>query len=182
MRFQSDNMAVVEILKKQGPLAHALAALSAFPFSIFRLLFCFRAHSRGLKHSCRRNFTQQFTALRSTDPPSVRPSVGGRSAHFQEAGLGLTGMDQSVLSLFNDGIAPSTRSSYESGWRSYLGFCAAFSLPLLPAAEISLCQFAVHLSTSISYQTIRSYLSAIRFFKIRAGLPDLSFLSELYTC
>ena len=63
---------------------------------------------------------------------------------------------------------------YQSGWRRYIGFCETFNLPPLPLREQSLCQFAAFLSGSVSWGTVRSYLSALRFHQIAAGLPDPS--------
>ena len=42
----------------------------------------------------------------------------------------------------------------------------------MPITEHSQTSFAAYLSLSVNWKTIRSYLSAIRFFQIRAGLPD----------
>ena len=42
----------------------------------------------------------------------------------------------------------------------------------LPITEYHQSTFAAHLSLTVNWGTIRSYLSAIRFVQIRAGLPD----------
>ena len=44
--------------------------------------------------------------------------------------------------------------------------------PSLPLEEVPLCRFAAHLSGSRAWRTIRSYLCALRFYQISAGLPD----------
>ena len=44
----------------------------------------------------------------------------------------------------------------------------------LPLTEYTQTHFITHLSLSVNWTTIRSYLSALRFFQIRAGLPDPS--------
>ena len=41
-----------------------------------------------------------------------------------------------------------------------------------PVHEHTICQFAADLSASVGWGTIRSYLSAVRFYQISAGLPD----------
>ena len=46
--------------------------------------------------------------------------------------------------------------------------------PPLPVTEHRQIRFASHLSQSVSSSTIHSYLSAVRFFQIRAGLSDPS--------
>lgn len=69
-------------------------------------------------------------------------------------------------------------TSYATGKRRYLSFCQQFSFPPLPVCEAVLCRFVAFLfSSSLSYQTIRSYLSAIRHLQIMSGLPDPSFSS-----
>jgi len=50
--------------------------------------------------------------------------------------------------------------------------------PPLPLSEHILCRFAAVMSQTVTWGTIRSYLSALRFFQIRCGLPD-PFLSSL---
>ena len=61
---------------------------------------------------------------------------------------------------------------YATGWRKYVQFCTSLGVPPLPITEFSQTHFSAHLSLSVQWKTIRSYLSAIRFFQIRAGLPD----------
>ena len=51
-------------------------------------------------------------------------------------------------------------------------FCSQFGISPLPLQEESLCRFVAGLSESVSWGTIRSYLSALRFYQIAAGLPD----------
>lgn len=63
---------------------------------------------------------------------------------------------------------------YTTGWGRYLEFCRALRQPPLPITEHLQTSFAGYLSQQVSWGTIRSYLSAIRFFQIRAGLPDPS--------
>ncbi len=44
----------------------------------------------------------------------------------------------------------------------------------LPITDYAQTHFITHLSLSVHWTTIRSYLSALHFFQIRAGLPDPS--------
>jgi hypothetical protein len=66
---------------------------------------------------------------------------------------------------------------YRSGWRQYIRFCQAHRYSPLPLSEHTLCQFAAVMSQTVTWKTIRIYLSALRFFQIRAGLPDPSLSS-----
>lgn len=78
-----------------------------------------------------------------------------------------------VHTLVSRGVSHSTLASYETGKRRYLSFCSQYSLSPLPLAESVLCRFVAFLfSASLSYQSIRSYLSAIRHLQITQGLPD----------
>ena len=47
----------------------------------------------------------------------------------------------------------------------------------MPLNEHTLCQFAATLSLSVGWQTIRSYISALRYYQISYGLPDPSLQS-----
>ena len=60
-----------------------------------------------------------------------------------------------------------------TGKGRYQAFCAHFNLPLLPVKEAIILQFVAHLfAASLSHQTIRSYLSAVRHLQIVNGFPD----------
>ena len=63
---------------------------------------------------------------------------------------------------------------YKIGWQRYIDFCRTYNLRPLPITEHHQTAFAAHLSLTVNWGTIRSYLSAIRFVQIRAGLPDPS--------
>ena len=75
------------------------------------------------------------------------------------------------------GTAKSTQAVYRSGWQRYIKFCREQGHSTLPLCEPVLCQFAAVMSQSVAWGTVRSYLSALRFFQICAGLPDPSLSS-----
>ena len=77
----------------------------------------------------------------------------------------------------DQGIARSTQAVYRSGWKRYSKFCQEHSQPPLPLSEHTLCQFTAVMSQEVTWKTIRIYLSALRFFQIRARLPDPSLFS-----
>lgn len=104
-------------------------------------------------------------------------SSGTGSSGCEETRLGLQRLDQGISRLFDQGISESTRATYQSGWRQYIKFCEKFHLPTLPLTEHTLCQFLRFLSNSVCWGTIRSYLSALRFWQIRAGFHDPSLSS-----
>ena len=82
-------------------------------------------------------------------------------------------MEDNVSRYIGQALAPSTLRSYESGQRRYLKFCNDASLPLWPLTEHSLCLFVAHLgSEGLTHQTIKCYLSSIRFLSISTGRGD----------
>ena len=83
-------------------------------------------------------------------------------------------MDSLVQGLFDRGLAKSTRLVYQSGWRKYVTFCNRFHLQPLPVTPYNRCTFAAYMSQTASETTVRTYLSAVRFYQIRIGLPDPS--------
>ena len=88
--------------------------------------------------------------------------------------LGLRHLDTLVQEYLVKGLSQSTRAVYSSGWRKYLEFCAAFSIHPLPITEYSQASFAAYLAGKLNWKTIRSYLAATRFYRIKSGLPDPS--------
>ena len=83
-------------------------------------------------------------------------------------------MDNLVQELFEQGISKATFAVYRSGWRHYVQFCSTIAHPPLPLTEDTLCRFAAMMSQTVAWGTVRIYISALRYFQIRAGLPDPS--------
>ena len=83
-------------------------------------------------------------------------------------------MDLLVQELLDKSISKATRSVYQSGWRQYSRFCDSLGQSPLPLMESTLCRFAAVMSRTVTWGTIKSYLSALRFFQIRSGLPGPS--------
>ena len=73
----------------------------------------------------------------------------------------------------NQGVANSTLAFYESGERRYLSFCNHFHCQPLPINKATLLYFVAFLfATSLSYQTVRSYLCAVPGICWGANSPD----------
>ena len=70
------------------------------------------------------------------------------------------------------GVAPSTRRTYKAGVAAFLSFCQQRRIAPLPASELTLRYFCTHLSSSLSAQTIKVYLAAIRLLHIENSLQD----------
>ena len=87
--------------------------------------------------------------------------------------MGITSLDRAVHGYFEHSLAPSTLSLYRSASTRYRNFCTHFNLPFLPLTQDTLTRFVSYLAQSgLTYQSIRTYLSGIRFLQIASGLPD----------
>ena len=82
-------------------------------------------------------------------------------------------MDHAVHSYFVNSLAPSTLALYRSASHRYITFCGQLNLSPLPVSQETVVRFVAYLAQSnLSYQSIRTYLSGIRFMQIACGLPD----------
>ena len=86
--------------------------------------------------------------------------------------LALRELETIASQLIKNSVANSTRRSYATGQSKYLEFCRRYGLTPLPATQRHLVLFAADLSLRLSYVTIRSYLSAIRFLHLSNGYTD----------
>ena len=64
--------------------------------------------------------------------------------------------------------------TYSAAWKKFNQFCTLHNVAiLLPISQSVLCYFVAYLGEQgLSYQTIQTYLSGIRFFQIGKGLPE----------
>ena len=86
--------------------------------------------------------------------------------------LAVAELERLASHFIKDSIAESTRRAYSTGQTTYFNFCTKFNLQPLPAPEQQLILFTADLSQRLSYSSIRSYLSAVRFLHIANGHPD----------
>ena len=56
--------------------------------------------------------------------------------------------------------APNSKVAYKSCWRRYQGFGVEYLQPL-PASVLLMCLYITHLSKSVSYVTIKNYVSSV---------------------
>jgi len=60
-----------------------------------------------------------------------------------------------------------------SSGKKYLTFCLDFNFASLPLCEDVLCHYAASLAKqSLKHQTIKTYLSALRYTQVMAGFGD----------
>ena len=86
-----------------------------------------------------------------------------------------------MSNLFQHSLATSTWQVYRIAFNSYNRFCQQSGLPVMPVTEHTLLFYVTHISTSLSYGTIKSYLAGIQFMSVRFGYPcAVSSMSQLY--
>lgn len=79
-------------------------------------------------------------------------------------------MEGCISFYFAHGLASS---SQKSGENRYLRFCSSNNVNPLPMSESVLCSFVAYLpDESLKHRTIKTYLSSLRYFQIRAGLVN----------
>ena len=83
-------------------------------------------------------------------------------------------MAPSVRRYFREGLAPSTRQSYDSASKRFHTFCTLYNIMSpFPVTEHLLCCFAAHLvDEGLSPQTVKAYLAGVRNMQLSLGLPD----------
>ncbi len=92
--------------------------------------------------------------------------------------MGISNLDEAVRLLAAQGTASSTSISYRSGVNRYVNFCSMYVLCPFPLSETILCRFVAFLvSSGLSYQSVRVYLSALRHYQLLHGGVDPCFSS-----
>ena len=115
------------------------------------------------------------------DHPSVDAVLNGLSQGFK---IGFQGppfisdinLTASVYRYFDASLAPATKRFYSVGQNHFISFCLMQGLispstPLLPASEITLIYFVSHLAKTVSYNTIKLYLFAVRDLHRKYNFP-----------
>ena len=90
-------------------------------------------------------------------------------------------MAPAVQRYFQEGLAASTRRTYNAAMKRFHTFCSLFDIHSpFPVTEHLLCSFAAHLADQgLAPQTIKGYLAAVRNTQISLGFPDLREQSSL---
>ena len=127
-----------------------------------------------------RRFMEKYALFLSFQgPPSRHPANTSSAASTgltpgPNPRLGLSSLAPSVQHYFQEGLAPSTRRSYDSARKKFSTFCDRFKVSdPFPVTEHLLCSFAAFMADSnLATQTVKSYLAAIRNTQLSLGLPD----------
>ena len=90
-----------------------------------------------------------------------------------EGGVDQRDMGGLVQHYLECSLAPSTQRTYRAAQKRYQQFCSKASLTPFPATEKTLCAFVASIAKEgLKHQTIKVYMSAIRFCQIRSGGGD----------
>ena len=93
-----------------------------------------------------------------------------------------------VSDLIQNSWASSTKHTYTSGIKQFILFCLSKGivtprLPLLPATEITLLYFVGHLSKTVSYTTVKTYIASISYLHVIFQIPfDMGRMQLLEKC
>ena len=75
--------------------------------------------------------------------------------------------------FFRDGLASSTRSTYNAGQQKFIKFCTSAKVHPVPTTEATSTLISTHLAAmNISYATIKVYLAAVRYLYVSVGLHN----------
>jgi len=86
-------------------------------------------------------------------------------------GLDFSELQIAVQQYFVNGLAPSTRKSYQAGQSHYHHFCQQLNVTPIPTSERILLMFMSHLAKEgIAHTTIKVYLAAIRHLHVSVGM------------
>ena len=77
-----------------------------------------------------------------------------------------------LLQCRYNGVAQTTRRTYQSGLARYYTFCSQYNLTAIPASSLTLQYFCAQQSQHVSCKTIKVYLVAIRLAHIESGMSD----------
>ena len=74
---------------------------------------------------------------------------------------------------FEKALSNSSHRSYKSAHTRFINFCSRYSITPFPLSETILCSFATFLAEEgLKLQTIKCYLSGLRFAQLANGFPD----------
>ena len=84
-----------------------------------------------------------------------------------------------VQHYLKQSLATSTQKTYAAGKHRYYRYCLAANKPAIPTSENMLCEFVAHTAQEgLKYQTIKTYLLAVRNWQVLSGMGD-PFRSDL---
>ena len=177
-----DNQAVVASLRSRTSReSHIMHMLRTLAFIEARHTFCLMPQYTDTKaNHLADDLSREHAFFHSyRGPPSRRTAnISAAASTGLTPGpnprLGLSSLAPSVQHYFQEGLAPSTRRSYDSAMKKFSTFCDRFQVSdPFPVTEHLLCSFAAFMADSgLATQTVKSYIAAIRNTQLSLGLPD----------
>ena len=88
--------------------------------------------------------------------------------------MDISNLEKDVQKYFEQGLATSTRKTYQAGIKKFRQFCVVCNIQTpLPVSQPLLCLFISFLANNgLSYGTIKTYLSAVRYLHIANDYPE----------
>ncbi|XP_028406820.1 uncharacterized protein LOC114529267 [Dendronephthya gigantea] len=110
------------------------------------------------------------------DGPLQTISAAGLSSALRHPSIHDSNLKNRVYELIQHSWAPSTKQTYAAGIKQFISFCLAKGIvtpcsPLLPATELTLLYFVGHLSKSVSYSTVKTYLASVSYLHVNFQIP-----------
>lgn len=81
-------------------------------------------------------------------------------------------LDKEMAFYVSQRFAHATQKTYNTHCQAYLKFCKAMGYCAIPATTTTLCRYAVLLSRTLKYNSIKQYLNIIRILHLEWGLPN----------
>ena len=108
---------------------------------------------------CKCAMSRPFSASGHVNSPMPRLDIGQ--------------LEDSVCFYLQQALAPATLRSYKSGQKRFLQFCRDAGLQPWPLTERLLCMFVAQLGKeNLTHQSIKCYISAVRFLSVSTGHGD----------
>ena len=88
--------------------------------------------------------------------------------------MDISSLEKDVQRYFEHGLAASTRRTYQAGINRFILFCNTYHIcHPLPVTQSLLCFYVSHLANAgLSYSSIKTYLSTVRYLQVANGLPE----------
>ena len=177
--FHSDNLAVVAIIcnrSAKNRIAHRLLRCFYFYAAFYHFQYSIEYVPGVLNTAADALSRDNLTLFSSLIPQSSQTMVDTSLEELlitQRPDWGSAQWIRLFKGYLANALAPSTRQTYSFAVRRYLVFCSQFSLSPLPLRQETVARFISHLAISgVAYQSIRLYLSAIRYYQISGGMLD----------
>ena len=105
-----------------------------------------------------------YAGSRSRPGPTANPTALDQRLAVQRQGLVIADLEGAVRFYYSQGLAQSTRRTYDAGMRRFYRFCDAYNISApFPVSESTLCYFVTVLANdNLAARTIKTYLAAVR--------------------